>query len=270
MKIKLIIGYVVAAILLQLLLPACTSKVRKKMPDDFTYQRFKDSIKASPYDSAQDLSNVFDSTIFTPGQDSAEALFADIDTAWHKELTMLENMDTLLRIWKKGDRYQKEDLASIRENVQLLDSFLAKKILIDSSTCRGKNCLLYAEVILQSQTMYLYLDGILIDSFAVSTGVKKRETPLMSVRPSGPIFTRYTSKKFPGGNYNGLGNMPYAVFIRGGYAIHGTTPGNFNKLGTPASHGCIRLHPVNARIFYELVKLTGLADTWVEVKDSLP
>ena len=101
MKIKLIIGYVVAAILLQLLLPACTSKVRKKMPDDFTYQRFKDSIKASPYDSAQDLSNVFDSTIFTPGQDSAEALFADMDTAWHKELTMLENMDTLLRIWKK-------------------------------------------------------------------------------------------------------------------------------------------------------------------------
>ena len=68
----------------------------------------------------------------------------------------------------------------------------------------------------------------------------------------------------------GMGNMPYVVFIRGGYAIHGTTPGNFAKLGTPASHGCIRLHPVNARIFYELVKLTGLADTWITVKDSLP
>jgi lipoprotein-anchoring transpeptidase ErfK/SrfK len=63
--------------------------------------------------------------------------------------------------------------------------------------------------------------------------------------------------------------MPYAVFIRGGYAIHGTTPGNFSKLGTPASHGCIRLHPDHGRVFYELVKLVGLSNTWVNVRDSL-
>ena len=270
MKLKTVIAVIIAALILQSLLPACRNRSRKRMLENFTYQSFKDSIKAVAYDSVSDLSNIFDSTIFTPGKDSVEEFLTQIDTAWHHELNMLESMDTLLRIWKKGDRYQQEDLAGIRENVELLDSFLAKKLRADSGTCRENDCLLYAEVIKQNQTLYLYLDGNLIDSFAVSTGVGKYQTPAMSVRPSGPLFTRYTSKKFPGGNYRGLGNMPYVVFIRGGYAIHGTTPGNFKKLGTPASHGCIRLHPVNARIFYELVKLSGLTDTWITVKDSLP
>jgi lipoprotein-anchoring transpeptidase ErfK/SrfK len=61
--------------------------------------------------------------------------------------------------------------------------------------------------------------------------------------------------------------MPYAVFIRGGYAIHGTTPGNFSKLGTRASHGCIRLHPDNAKLFNELVKRVGLENTWVKIME---
>ena len=34
--------------------------------------------------------------------------------------------------------------------------------------------------------------------------------------------------------------MPYSVFFRGGYAIHGT--GYVKQLGRPASHGCVRLH----------------------------
>jgi lipoprotein-anchoring transpeptidase ErfK/SrfK len=67
----------------------------------------------------------------------------------------------------------------------------------------------------------------------------------------------------------GLGNMPYAVFIKGGYAIHGTTPGNYSKPGTVASHGYKRLHPDNAIVLYELIKLIGLSDTWESAGDSL-
>jgi lipoprotein-anchoring transpeptidase ErfK/SrfK len=62
--------------------------------------------------------------------------------------------------------------------------------------------------------------------------------------------------------------MPYAVFIKVVYAIHGSTTGNFSKLETRASHGCIRLHPVNAKIFYELVRLIGINNTWVSITDS--
>jgi lipoprotein-anchoring transpeptidase ErfK/SrfK len=80
------------------------------------------------------------------------------------------------------------------------------------------------------------------------------------------MYLKYTSKKFPGGNYMGLGNMPYAVFIKGGYAIHGTTPGNFSLLGRTGSHGCIRLHPENAKTFYDLVQKHTLKNTWVTVQ----
>ena len=106
----------------------------------------------------------------------------------------------------------------------------------------------------------------MVDTFKVSTGDRKHETPSMDRSPNGPTFQKYTSKKFPGGNYNGMGNMPYAIFIKGGYAIHGTTRGNIPKLGTKASHGCIRLHPDNAKIFFELVRNSGLENTWITIE----
>ena len=39
--------------------------------------------------------------------------------------------------------------------------------------------------------------------------------------------------------------MPYSVFFKGGYAIHGT--GYVSQLGRPASHGCIRVPMFAAR-----------------------
>lgn len=167
------------------------------------------------------------------------------------------------------ESYSKEEKANLKENIRVLDSFLTANKSDEKISCREKECYLYVEVIKSRQMLYLHLDGMLKDSFPVSTGTKKYTTPNLNTRPTGPLFTKYTSRKWPGGNYKGLGNMPYAVFVKGGYAIHGTTPGNFSKLGTLASHGCIRLHPDNARVFYELVKLVGLSDTWVNVRDSL-
>ncbi len=58
--------------------------------------------------------------------------------------------------------------------------------------------------------------------------------------------------------------MPYSVFFTGGYAIHGT--GAISRLGRPASHGCIRLHPSNARTFYSLVKQNGMRNTRIVVQ----
>ena len=100
-----------------------------------------------------------------------------------------------------------------------------------------------------------------------------RGTPNFDKHPDGRIYNAYTSTKFPGGNYIvtvngkkvGLGNMPYAVFIRGGFAIHGTGTGNWPKLGRVASHGCIRIHPDNARLFNALVRQYGVSNTWITV-----
>ena len=46
--------------------------------------------------------------------------------------------------------------------------------------------------------------------------------------------------------------MPHSIFFNGGYAIHGSY--EIGRLGTPASHGCIRLHPNNATVLYRLVE----------------
>jgi hypothetical protein len=46
--------------------------------------------------------------------------------------------------------------------------------------------------------------------------------------------------------------MPHSIFFSGGYAIHGSY--EIGRLGTPASHGCIRLHPNNATTLYRLVE----------------
>ena len=232
---------------------------RRKTAD--LYKELKDSLVFQS-DRLPDSTNLFDDTSFVPGKDSLETLLEKIDTAWTNELFYA---DTL----RGPDGAILTDTGITRLNLQVLDSFLAHHDDQPHLACREMDCILYAEIIKSTQTLYLYIVGELTDSFKVSTGQGKYETPSFSVRPSGPIFRKYTSRKFPGGNYKGLGNMPYAVFVKGGYAIHGTTPGNFSKLGSRASHGCIRLHPDNAIIFNELVKRVGLDFTWVTVKDSL-
>ena len=132
-------------------------------------------------------------------------------------------------------------------------------------SCYRNSCRIWADVDKNAQRLYLYIDGALTYTWKTSTGREGYGTPDMDTHPDGRIYDRYTSTKYPDGDYNGLGNMPYAVFIEGGYAIHGTTRGNWGKLGTPASHGCVRLHPDNGQIFNQLVRKNGIYNVWVTV-----
>ncbi len=236
---------------------SCKSGQRNILPPYFEYESFKDSISSGKDTLKQDSTNVFDANVFIPGNDPLDSLLMKYDTLWNKELAEYNPADTF-----NAEKY------ILQLNVNELDSFLySRKISKSSSTCKRNECFLFAEILKSKQILNLYIDGELTDSFKVSTGIKGFETPNINTRPAGPLFKKYTSKKFPGGNYQGLGNMPYAVFVKGGYAIHGTTPGNFSKLGRRASHGCVRMHPDNAKIFYELVKRIGLENTWVTIKN---
>ncbi|MFM6924950.1 MAG: L,D-transpeptidase [Ferruginibacter sp.] len=259
----------VAALLIfcMILSHSCKTTEKKKLPDHFSYAAFKDSILQDKNDTVYETQNILDSSLYNPSADTIIPFLKRYDSLWRSDIAVMQKIDTLIKLWKKTDKYSAEELDAIKVNQAILDSFLNKSHADEHSGCKEKECLVFAEIIKSKQVLYLYLDGTLIDSFAVSTGMPKYETPAMSVRPHGPLFTKYKSKKFPGGNYMGLGNMPYAVFIRGGYAIHGTTTGNFKKLGKKASHGCIRLHPVNAKIFYALVKRIGIDHTWVTIKE---
>jgi hypothetical protein len=138
--------------------------------------------------------------------------------------------------------------------------------IIGQSGCMRGGCPVWVQVVKSTQTLYLYMNGNLTNSWAVSTGRPGYTTPDFDTHPDGRIYDRYSSDKFPGGDWNGLGNMPYAVFISGGYALHGTPQGNWANLGHVASHGCIRMLPDNAYIFNRLARQYGVRNVWVTVQ----
>jgi len=57
--------------------------------------------------------------------------------------------------------------------------------------------------------------------------------------------------------------MPYSIFFYHGFAIHGTN--DLGRLGGPASHGCVRLHPSHAAALYALVERNGRGSTRIEI-----
>jgi hypothetical protein len=63
--------------------------------------------------------------------------------------------------------------------------------------------------------------------------------------------------------------MPHSIFFtREGHAIHGTL--EVKRLGSAASHGCVRLAPANAATLFALVKTEGLRRTKVMVTGTEP
>lgn len=115
---------------------------------------------------------------------------------------------------------------------------------------------LTASIDLSRQTMTVSINGEPRYSWAISSGTAQFPTPTGNFRPE------WTSKMWYSRKYDNA-PMPHAVFINGGVAVHGTY--HLGALGTPASHGCIRLAPANAKTFYNLVQRHGLQLTRVSV-----
>jgi len=113
-----------------------------------------------------------------------------------------------------------------------------------------------ARVDLSDQTMTVYVDERLTYVFKVSTGRKGYRTP------RGQWNAAWLSPRHRSRKYNNA-PMPWSVFFHDGYAVHGTT--DLRRLGRPASHGCVRLHPEDAKTFYKLVKDNGKKNTLVSV-----
>jgi lipoprotein-anchoring transpeptidase ErfK/SrfK len=114
----------------------------------------------------------------------------------------------------------------------------------------------HARIDKSAQTMSVIVDGELRYSWYVSTGRGRYGTPSGSFRPQ-RLERRWYSTKYSGAP------MHNAVFFHGGYAIHGTA--EVSRLGTPASHGCIRLSPANAAQFFALVRQYGPARTRITI-----
>ncbi len=113
-----------------------------------------------------------------------------------------------------------------------------------------------ARVDLSEQRMYVSIAGKPAYSWPVSTARRGYVTPTGSYRPT-RLHRRWYSRK-----YNNS-PMPYSIFFRGGYAIHGTNA--LKSLGRPASHGCVRLAPGNAATLFQLVSSYGPRNTRIVI-----
>lgn len=94
-------------------------------------------------------------------------------------------------------------------------------------------------------------------TWKVSTGRKGFETPPGKFRPD-YIDELHHSTKYENAP------MPFSVFFNDGIAVHGTT--ELKRLGSPASHGCVRLDPQNAEVFFRAVADIGMERTAIIVE----
>jgi hypothetical protein len=113
-----------------------------------------------------------------------------------------------------------------------------------------------AKIDKSEQRMRVYVNGKPVHSWRVSTARRGYITPNGKWRPK-RIHKMWYSRK-----YNNT-PMPRSVFFHGGYAVHGTY--DVKRLGRPASHGCVRLHPSNAKKLYQPVARYGLANSRIVV-----
>jgi lipoprotein-anchoring transpeptidase ErfK/SrfK len=92
----------------------------------------------------------------------------------------------------------------------------------------------------------------------VSTGRTGYDTPMGTYHPTW-LDANHKSAQYEDAP------MPYAVFFVDGVAIHGTEA--VSRLGTRASHGCVRLDTSNAQAFFQLVEAYGKWNTTITVTD---
>ena len=113
-----------------------------------------------------------------------------------------------------------------------------------------------ARVSLSQQIMEVSVDGRPTFAWKVSTGDRAHVTPTGSFKPT-RMHEMWYSKKYDNAP------MPHSVFFSGGYAVHATYA--ISRLGRPASHGCVRLHPDAAADFYQLVEAFGPGNTSIVI-----
>ncbi len=101
-----------------------------------------------------------------------------------------------------------------------------------------------------TQRMTVEVDNALRWTWPVSTGQLGHDTP------SG----KYTAFRMEVDHFSKEWDdapMPHSIFFsQTGHAIHGYL--NTRRIGSPASHGCVRLEPANAARLYALVEQQGL------------
>jgi len=113
-----------------------------------------------------------------------------------------------------------------------------------------------------SQRMTVSVDGQPRYTWPVSTGKGGYDTP-------GGKFKAFRMERDHYSKEWDDAPMPHSIFFTTrGHAIHGSF--DTKRLGSPASHGCVRLAPANAKTLFELVEREGVLNTTVVLTGTAP
>lgn len=114
---------------------------------------------------------------------------------------------------------------------------------------------------LNKQRLTVTENGKTKHTWKISSGRRGYRTVTGTFRPKWMTRMHYSRK------YDNA-PMPHSIFFHGGYAIHATYA--TGRLGRPASHGCVRLSPGNAKKLYRLVSKHGKGRTRISVFGTAP
>jgi lipoprotein-anchoring transpeptidase ErfK/SrfK len=135
---------------------------------------------------------------------------------------------------------------------------IASAVIICGSALAPARADVVVQIDKSSQRMAVSVDGTMRYNWPVSTGRDGYGTPSGTFHPQS-MAAHYFSRKY----YNAP--MPHAIFFYYGFAIHGTN--DLARLGGPASHGCVRLHPSHAAALFALVQQQGPRNTRIEISN---
>ena len=113
-----------------------------------------------------------------------------------------------------------------------------------------------------AQQMTVSVDGRPLHQWPVSTGKAGYDTPNGKFKAF-RMERDHFSKEWDDAP------MPFSIFFTPkGHAIHGSF--DVKRLGSPASHGCVRLAPANAEKLFALVEQEGVLNTTVVLTGVAP
>lgn len=112
------------------------------------------------------------------------------------------------------------------------------------------------DVDLSTQRLTVIEHGEVKHVWPISSGRSGFATKVGTFRP------QWASRMWYSRQYD-LAPMPHAVFFNRGIAFHATTATHL--LGRPASHGCVRLAPQNAKLLFGMIHTHGFKATEITV-----
>lgn len=147
----------------------------------------------------------------------------------------------------------------IRHRARVWGAFCALALLAFAQPARAE---LSIAIDKSTQQMTVALNGAELFVWPVSTGIAGYDTPAGE-------FTPFRMERSHFSREWDDAPMPHSIFFtQNGHAIHGSN--HVKAIGTPASHGCVRLEPKNARVLFGLVRQEGMKNTRVTLTGEAP